>query len=93
MPSTTSVTSQRSRVRRAEAIIANDLIRADRAPSPLDDALRAMVDYMRQNPDATPDEVAAAMGPLLAGAIDRYLARLYGVLVEDVPAAIDGLTQ
>lgn len=80
----------RTRVERATAIIAGDLMRADRRGR-LEDAMDILRAYLHENPDATPDDVLAALGPVLGAAVDRYLDHVAGVLAEDVGAAIDGL--
>ena len=80
---------RRSNALRAERIIAADLIRVD---SPrLEEALDLLVRYMEDHPEAGPDEALIALGPVLEAGLRQYIDRIYGVLVEDVPAGIDGL--
>ena len=80
---------RRSSALRAERIIAADLLRVSEPT--LNEALGLMADYMEDNPEAEPDEVLLAMGPVLGRGLDRYINAIYGVLVEDLPAAIDGI--
>lgn len=82
---------RRSNALRAERIIAGDLIRVT-SPT-LDEALDWLADYMERNPDATPEEVLLAMGPMLDRGVAIYIDAIYGVLAEDVPAGIDGVSR
>jgi len=80
---------RRSSALRAERIIAADLIRVSEPT--LNEALDLMADYMEDNPEAEPETVLLAMGPVVERGLADYINRIYGVLVEDVPAGIAGI--
>lgn len=88
-----SPADQRSSVARAEKVIAGDLLRASRATPELDAALSSVVEYLAANPDAGPDDAVTVLMPVLDRPVRSFIDRLYGVLAEDVPAAIDGVTR
>jgi hypothetical protein len=80
---------RRSNALRAERIIAADLLRVG---SPLfDEALALMARWMEENPEASAEDAWIAMGPVIERGLADYVNRIYGVLIEDVPAGIDGL--
>jgi hypothetical protein len=80
---------RRSNALRAERIIAADLLRVG---SPLfDEALALMARWMDENPEASAEDAWTAMGPVIERGLADYVNRIYGVLIEDVPAGIDGL--
>lgn len=74
---------------KAERQIAADIVRAARRTAAMDAALSLFTAYLKDHPDATPDDAMQAMGPVLSAAIDKFVNQVWGVLVEELAAAVE----
>lgn len=84
-----SPADQRRSVARREKPIAARLLRAARRTGGVDAAVRLAFEYVRDHPDATPEDVMAALGPVVYGAVDGFVAGVWAELVDALPPAVE----